>query len=153
LVYLSLQAVSSSAAPFSPVTHQMDTVPNQLDLKWGFSFEDLYQREGLVRLDARFADYLRGADTALFNRLMEARSKELTRKQNADLIVDLAPHVEDFIGELFGIEQEVRALQARHNSLEPLYAVKRKFVQKKAISGVTEAQASAINGPALAAAL
>src|SRR5262249_34929741 len=32
----------------------------------------------------------------------------------------------------------------------PLYAVKRKFVQRKAISGVTAEQASAIDGPAIA---
>ena len=47
----------------------------------------------------------------------------------------------------------MRALQARHNALEPLYALKRKFVQKRAISGVTVEQASAIDGAALAAEL
>ena len=113
--------------------------------------EDLYRREGLVRLDADFLEHLKSADVTLFNRLMEARSTTLERKLQSDLIVDLAPQVEDFIGDLFGISKEVRALQARHNALEPLYAVKRKFVQKKAISGVTREQASAINGPALAA--
>ena len=40
-----------------------------------------------------------------------------------------------------------------HDALAPLYALKRKFVQKKAISGVTAEQASAINGVALAAEL
>ncbi|HWZ31133.1 MAG TPA: FAD-dependent oxidoreductase [Bryobacteraceae bacterium] len=131
----------------------MNTVLNRLNLKWGFSFDDLYQRDGLVRLDTVFTEYLNSADVALFNRLMEARSSELTRKQSSDLMVDLAPHVEDFIGELFGITAAVRSLQAKHNALEPIYAVKRKFVQKKAISGVTESQASAINGAGLAAEL
>jgi NADPH-dependent glutamate synthase beta subunit-like oxidoreductase len=128
-------------------------VSNLLNLRFGFSFEDLYQRQGLVRLDARFLEWLQSASVELYNRLMEARSDpaRLTRKQQSDLIVDLAPHVEDFLGELFGITAEVRALQARHNALEPLYALKRKFVQKKAISGVTEERASAINGDALAA--
>ncbi|MGD1094334.1 MAG: FAD-dependent oxidoreductase, partial [Bryobacteraceae bacterium] len=128
---------------------------NHLNLDFGFSFEDLYQREGLVRLDASFLDWLGATDSGLLNRLMEARAlaSALTRKQQSELIVDLAPHVEDFIGSLFGISAEVRALQARHSALEPLYALKRKFVQKKAISGVTKEQASAINGPALAAEL
>ncbi len=125
----------------------MDTV---LSLKWNFTFEDLYHRDGLARLDSVFLDQL---DGALRDRVMQARSAELTRKQNADLIVDLAPHVEDFIGELFGISAEVRALQAKHSELEPLYALKRKFIQKKAISGVTSEQAAAIDGPALAAEL
>ncbi len=130
----------------------MSIPSTQLALSWGFSFEDLYRREGLVRLDAAFAEHLKAADVALFNRLMEARSNPsaLARKQQSELIVDLAPHVEDFIGELFHISTEVRALQARHSALEPLFALKRKFVQKKAISGVTREQAMAINGSALA---
>jgi len=128
----------------------MNTV---LSLKWGFAFDDLYHREGLARLDAVFADYLKSVDPGLFNRVAEARAAELDRKQNAELIVELAPHVERFIAELFGIENEAGTLEARHESLEPLFALKRKFVQKRAISGVTEAQASAINGPALAAEL
>ena len=68
-------------------------------------------------------------------------------------MIDLAAHVEDFLGELFGITSEVRELQARHNALEPLYALKRKFVQKKAISGVSVEQASAIDGASLEAEL
>src|SRR5579862_4027579 len=133
----------------------MNTVSHQLDLKWGFSFADLYGRVGLVRLDGEFIRHLKSADTSLFNRLMEARANPegLSRKENADLIVDLAPHVEDFVGELFGIEAHVRELQARHNLLEPLFAVKRKFDQKKAISGVSLEQASALNGPGLASEL
>jgi len=133
----------------------MNTVANQLSLGWGFTFEDLYHREGLVRLDARFVDYLKGSDVALFNRFMEARANPgaLARRQNADLMVDLAPHIEDFVGELFGITAQVRQLQARHSALEPLFAVKRKFVQKKAISGVTPDQAAALYGAALAAEL
>src|ERR1700685_2568335 len=96
-----------------------------LSLKWGFSFEDLYVREGLVRLDAAFLESLAG-DAALLARLNQARSSGYTRKLQSDLMIDLAPHVEDFLGELFGITAEVRELQARHNALEPLFAVKRK---------------------------
>src|SRR5258708_2871062 len=126
-----------------------------LKLKWSLAFEDLYRREGLERLDAVFAEHLQSTDAALFARWIEARehSGSITRKQNGELIVDLAPHVEDFVAELFGIGVDVRELQARHNALEPLLSLKRRFVQKKAISGVTREQASAINGASLAAEL
>jgi len=124
-----------------------------LNLKWGFSFEDLYARKGLVRLDAAFVEYLANADAALEARLNEARGGGFNRKLQSDLMVDLAPHVEDFLGDLFGISGEVRELQARHNALEPLYALKRRFVQKRAISGVSLEHASAIDGAALEAEL
>src|SRR5690242_13477766 len=128
---------------------------DQLDLRFGLSFEDLYSQGGLARLDELFLQQLQSANPALAERLLDARTNPgaLTRKQHSDLLVELAPHVEDFIGELFGISREVRALQAKHHALAPFYALKRRFVQKKAISGVTKEQASAINGLAVAAEL
>src|SRR5579863_5946918 len=136
-------------------TVEMPTDTDQLDLRFGFSFEDLYHRDGLVRLDEKFLGQLRSADAAIFERLTAARSNPdaFSSKQKSELIIDLAPHLEDFIGEFFGISEDVRKLQSRHNALAPLYALKRKFVQKKAISGVTKEQASAINGTAVAAEL
>ena len=122
-----------------------------LSLVWGFQFEDLYQREGLARLDAAFLNQLQATSIELFNRLMEGRADPvaLARKDYSELVIDLAPHLEDFLGELFGIQGEVAELQARHHALAPLYAFKRKFIVKKAISGVTTEQAEEIDGPAL----
>ena len=79
--------------------------------------------------------------SALHDRLMTARRDPdgLGHAAESDLLVDLAPHVEDFLGELFGIAAEVRALQARHHELAPLYSVKRLFVQRRAVKGVKEA--------------
>ncbi len=58
-----------------------------------------------------------------------------------------------FSGNLFGIAAEVRALQARHHALAPLYSVKRLFVQRRAVKGVKEADAAAFDGSGLAGAL
>lgn len=128
---------------------------DQLTLRFGFAFEDLYRREGLVRLDAAFLEQLQAANGDLHARLTEARLNPaaLAAKKRSDLIVEIAPHVEDFVAELFGIESAVKSLQVRHDVLAPIYAFKRKFVHKKAISGVTKEQASEIDGLALAAEL
>src|SRR4051794_9165945 len=133
----------------------MHTDHDQLQLAFGLAFEDLYSREGLVRLDAAFCHGLQEADAALLQNMMEARKNpgSLTRKRESELIIAIAPHVEDFIGELFGIAPEARTLQAKHGALEPLYALKRKFIQKKAISGMTAEKAVQIPGGALAAEL
>ncbi len=127
----------------------------QLTLSFGLSFNDLYGQEGLTRLDAKFRGSLGSSDVGLLERLISARSNPdtLSRKQQSELIIELAPHVEDFIGTLFQISSHVRKLQAHHEALAPIYALKRKFVQKKAISGVTKEQATAINGRSVAAEL
>src|SRR5262249_57984684 len=99
-----------------------------------------------------FVAHLAEADIGLHERLMTARRNPdvIERHHESSLLVDLAPHLEDFIGELFGIEAEVRALQARHHELAPLYSVKRLFVQRRAVKAVKEAEAMAIDGPELA---
>src|SRR4030081_590870 len=121
----------------------MSAVSDQFELGLGFVFEDLYRYEGLARLDDVFLSHLEPADPVLHRRLVDARSdpQKLSPKEASDLMIDVAPHVEDFLGELFGIAKEIQALQARHNQLAPLLAFKRKFVQKRAISGVTKEQA------------
>src|SRR5712675_1601903 len=119
-----------------------------LALKHGLSFSDLYERDGLIRLDRAFVAHLAATDVGLHVRLMAGRAEPeaLDRKAESDLLVDLAPHVEDFLGELFGIAGEVRGLQARHDKLAPLYSVKRLFVQRRAVKEIKEAAAAQLNG-------
>jgi NADPH-dependent glutamate synthase beta subunit-like oxidoreductase/NAD(P)H-flavin reductase len=123
-----------------------------LSLGFGLTFQDLYVRDGMVRVDQAFAAHLQQADTGLFNRLMAARAKpdDLALKEESALIVELAPHLEDFVAQLFGIRKEVAALQTKHTHLAPLAAVKRLFVQRRAVKGVSEADAAAIDGPGIA---
>src|SRR5438874_13691457 len=123
-----------------------------LVLQHGLSFADLYDRDGLVRLDQAFVAHLTDTDAELHARLMTARSDPgaVEHQAESDLVVDLAPHLEDFIGQLFGITAEIRALQARHHELAPLYSVKRLFVQRRAVKGVKDADAVAIDGAGLA---
>src|SRR5271169_1166753 len=117
----------------------MSGVSDQHALAFGLTFEDLYARAGLLRLDATFLDQLGRADSELHAKLVQARANHaaLAQKEQSELLIALAPHVEDFLGQLFGIVKEVEALQARHNQSAPFFAFKRKFIQKRAISGVS----------------
>jgi NADPH-dependent glutamate synthase beta subunit-like oxidoreductase/NAD(P)H-flavin reductase len=130
----------------------MSTSSDQCALRFGLQFEDLYRREGLLHVDAAFLDQLLTSDPGVHAQLLDARANPQTRtaKEQSELVIALAPHVEDFLGDLFGITNEVQALQARHNEFAPFFAFKRKFIQKRAISGVTKEQAEAIDGPATA---
>jgi NADPH-dependent glutamate synthase beta subunit-like oxidoreductase/NAD(P)H-flavin reductase len=117
-------------------------------LQFGLTLPDLYERDGLIRLDRAFLAHLAAIDAALHERLMAARAQPeaLDRNAESDLLVDLAPHLEDFLGELFGIAAEVRALQAAHGKLAPLYSVKRLFVQRRAVKEIKVEEAGALNG-------
>ena len=129
--------------------------PGALLLPFGLTFDDLYTRDGLVKLDGLFRASLQQGAPALAERLATARQEPPAphTKSGSELIIELAPYVEDFIGELFGIESEIARLQLRHSDLAPLYAVKRKFVQRKALTGYTAETAAEIDGFALASEL
>jgi NADPH-dependent glutamate synthase beta subunit-like oxidoreductase/NAD(P)H-flavin reductase len=107
-----------------------------MQLGFGIRFSDLYEREGLARVDRAFLAFLGEASARLRERLLAARSRPPAGKDESDLLVALAPHVEDFLARLFGIEREARALAERHNELAPLYSVKRLFVQRRALHKV-----------------
>jgi NADPH-dependent glutamate synthase beta subunit-like oxidoreductase/NAD(P)H-flavin reductase len=126
-----------------------------LALGFELRFADLYHRDGLTRLDARFVDVLRERDGDLHNRLMVARAapEQVVGKAESELIVELAPVLDDFIAELFGIAGDVAALRARHDTLAPLYTVKRLFVQRRAAKKYGPDQAATFDGPALRAEL
>src|SRR3989442_2016824 len=110
-----------------------------MKLGFGMRFGDLYEREGLIRLDQAFLRFLGEADTALHDRLAAARqSPAIPGESESDLLVALAPHVEDFLPQLFGIGAQARSLAEKHNELAPLYSVKRQFVQRRALHKVKD---------------
>jgi NADPH-dependent glutamate synthase beta subunit-like oxidoreductase/NAD(P)H-flavin reductase len=122
-----------------------------LPLGFDLRFEDLYRREGLVRLDGCFVDFLKRRNTELHNRLMAARAapEQIASKAYSDLIVELAVELEDFIACLFPITREVEALRACHTALAPLYTAKRQFVQRRAAKKYGPDQAATFDGQAL----
>jgi len=124
-----------------------------LSLAFGFRFEDLYDREGLVRLDARFLEALAAADAGLRDRLVAARAApdSLAQKEEAELLLAVAPVLDDFVAELFGIGADLDRLVAAHTETEPLFRVKRKFVQRRAMLKIKADEAAKLDGPALEA--
>src|SRR2546423_11674070 len=93
-----------------------------LDPAFGLTFDDFYSCAGLRRVDAAFCARLAEVEPALASRLTTARSDpgSLSRLQESELLIALAPHLEDWLGQLFRIEREVAALQAAQNELAPL---------------------------------
>ena len=128
---------------------------SELRLAHGLRFQDLYDPAGLARIDGLFVEHLRASDEGLAGRLMAARAEpaSLDAKAESALIIAAAAHVDDFLGELFGIKDELSALRKQHTDLAPLYSVKRLFVQRRALKAHNEATAAALDADAIRAEL
>jgi len=122
---------------------------------FGISFADLYDRDGLIRLDTAFLEFLGESDAMLREQLEATRrtTAEFSGKPQSELLIALAPHLEDFLAGLFGIKTQVQALAAHHHELAPLYSCKRLFVQRRAMTKVKPEEAATIDGPSLEAQL
>ena len=120
-------------------------------LGFGVTFQDLQERDGLVRLDQTFLQRLAEADAVLHLRLLAARAEPLPEKDESALIIELGPHLDAFVAELFGIEAEIDAVLAETLALDPVHACKRLFVQRQAVRRYPDP--SGFDGPGLRHAL
>ena len=65
----------------------------------------------------------------------------------------MAPHLEAFLADLFGIGGEISALAGQHSALAPLYACKRLFVQRRAARAFKAEEAAGFDADGLRAQL
>ena len=125
----------------------MGLLVRECELGFSLEFADLYQRPGLEKLDAAFLTHLREIDETLAGQLLAARSAPpAPAKEEAALLLALAPHLEDFVGRLFGIGGDMVALAERIDQLAPLFACKRLFVQRRVLKAGKALDAEAIDG-------
>ena len=126
-----------------------------LRLEHGLSFGDLYSRDGVEKVDNLFLGHLAGTDKDLHTRLSAVRENpdSLAAGDESDLLIAVAPHVDDFIGILFGISTEIQSRAAEHHALAPVFACRRLFVQRVALKKIKPLDAAALDGVALTSAL
>lgn len=116
---------------------------------WEFSFHDLYDPLALEKLDHLFIAFLEDCSPDLTERLRRTRKSTLTPTEESALLLDLAPYVEDFLGNLFCIEENIQALQNQTYHLAPLYRCKRLFVQRQAAKAFSKEDTQKFDAPGL----
>lgn len=124
-----------------------------LDLEFGLSFADLYDHDGLNRLDAIFLSELGAAERDLAERLGEARAapRALSEAERSELLLALAPFLDDFLAALFRIRAAVAELRAEQDALAPIFQCKKTFIQRRVLKRIKPEEAAALYAPALIA--
>src|SRR5262249_49102625 len=155
---MSLDRVSPCAwrAACLSGSHTNDTLKTMPDtslmkapaLALGLSFPDLYDREGLARLDAAFIDWLKDVNVDAHARLLAARAAPdaLAAKDESNLLIEVARHLEDFLAAMFDVVEPAAELRAAHQTLAPLYDCKRLFVQRYVTRAIKPDAAAALDG-------
>jgi NADPH-dependent glutamate synthase beta subunit-like oxidoreductase/NAD(P)H-flavin reductase len=131
---------------------------NPLNAAFEISFDDLYEREGLQKLDEKFSKYLKEKSPEVAERFFGLMGKEIvensfgprhedgvtsekichpvfttgsrTAAQKSQILIDVARVLEDFLVELFNIKKENSELKKHHDELQKIYQIRREFVQR-----------------------
>lgn len=128
----------------------------KLKLEFNITFNDLYSNDGLSKVDTAFIEELKKSDIQLYNILLSARQNNeyfTEEKEHSNFLIELAPHVEDFIGKLFSINKELQELATTHNTLANLYTCKRLYIQRQAAKKHKPDEAVTFNGTELESSL
>ena len=107
----------------------------------GFTFPELFRAEGLQRLDQQFLTVLGQANPALRDDLLAYRdeSKEFSDIAVSELLINCATLLEDFLAELFNIEEAAALAQIKTISYNPISVFKKYFVLRRAKKLVSQA--------------
>ncbi len=115
----------------------------------GFKYADLNRVRRLAALDEAFLAVLRESDVSLAADLVRYRGpagREMTRLDEADLLLRIAPHVDAFVARLFHIAAEHQALCAKLRDDQVVFEWKRQFIERRVLkSPATTAEVAAMD--------
>jgi NADPH-dependent glutamate synthase beta subunit-like oxidoreductase/NAD(P)H-flavin reductase len=99
----------------------------------GLAYADLFTTDGLTRLDAEFLKRLQGRDAARHAQLLALRAGQHdTAVETSELLLAVAPLIDELVGELFGISKELAAARAAALGHGPVYRFNKQFVARRA---------------------
>lgn len=100
----------------------------------GFTYEELFQPEGLRQLDDQFLNYLHKQNEFLCHTLLKYRENisSFGPVEVSDLLLACAPILEQFIAELFDIEPSLIAANLATKEQDPIFVFKAWFVLRQA---------------------
>ncbi len=98
------------------------------------NYQSLQTLEGLQRLDDLFVSFVAERDLSMHERLGRYRDPEahFDAQETSDLLLAVAPLLEDFLGRQLGIESALRAVSEEIDKQNPVARFKKEFVQKRA---------------------
>ncbi len=107
----------------------------QLGDKLDISFEEFLSPGGSQRVDEAFVCYLKERNEELAKQMLNYRENahiKWSAKELSLWLVDLAPFLDDFIGDLFDIDNQIAKLKAIRLADKPIFTFKQYFVLRLA---------------------
>ena len=104
-----------------------------MPMGFGLQFESLYRAEGLAQIDELFRHTLHQRSPALATRLAAARAAPATlgHQAEAELLLELGPHLAAFVGELFRGNDALARLASESKAMDKIFRIKWKIRERQ----------------------
>ena len=109
----------------------------KMKINYNLSFKDLYQIDGLKKIDKLFLESLQKADNTIYQKLLKSRQNPDKIDSESELIILLSPFLEKFLTELFYLKNKILNLSNYKKTLSNLFLCKKLFLQKRVIRKFT----------------
>ncbi|HVO26363.1 MAG TPA: pyridine nucleotide-disulfide oxidoreductase, partial [Candidatus Margulisiibacteriota bacterium] len=116
----------------------------------GFKYADLNRVRRLEALDQAFLSTLHDTDAALaadLKRYRDTRGADLTRLQESELLIRVAPHLGAFVARLFHVTDAYAALCERVRADQMVFEWKRQFIERRILKSPPSNEALAHMDP------
>jgi NADPH-dependent glutamate synthase beta subunit-like oxidoreductase/NAD(P)H-flavin reductase len=103
---------------------------NPINSIFKLGFSDLYNRDGLQKINQYFLQFLNDADADIYKQYLAALTNPKAINQS-ELLIAVGKILEEFLALFFDIKSGNSDLQNQHSQLANLYIAKRLFVQRR----------------------
>jgi NADPH-dependent glutamate synthase beta subunit-like oxidoreductase/NAD(P)H-flavin reductase len=117
-----------------------------------FTFHDLYKPEKLAELTRLFFEEVRSKDREVFEQFDEYRRTKgagLPKPEISRRIIEMAPHLSDFIARLFGVENEHHSHLRAADRDQVIFKFKKEFFVRRTLKKYSQDQAKTFDLDAL----
>jgi len=104
----------------------------------GFHFSDLYVPERLKDLHAEFWKYAGQSKPDLQARFQSIETAGLTPPKEADILIEVASQVGEFVGKLFNVATHAARIKSQTDELQPVFRFKKDFLHLRASKRFSE---------------
>ncbi|MEO8512003.1 MAG: FAD-dependent oxidoreductase [Ignavibacteria bacterium] len=121
---------------------------NDLELKHGLKFEDLFESSKLKELTEKFYSFYSKADAASFEKFAKYRDTKgegFAEIETSNIVIESARFLDDFIVDLFGISAEAEGLKLANITEREILKVRSDFMIKRVIKKYKPADLAAMN--------
>ncbi len=117
-----------------PAPAKAGIMKDELNLKYGFSFEDLFESPKLKELAEIFYDYFGKTDPAVYERFAKYREslgEGYGEIETSKILIESARYLESFLTDFFGLEDEIDLLKKKVENDRAILKVKSDFIQRR----------------------